>query len=56
MWFGVLVDFGIRYLFNILLCFVCLYFGVNVDVYLDGSLVLEEKIVKGDLDLVLLMV
>lgn len=51
--FGAPADFGTRYLPNILSRFARSHPGVNVDVHLDGSSALEEKIMKGDLDLVL---
>lgn len=51
--FGAPADFGTRYLPNILSRFARSHPGVNVDVHLDGSPALEEKITKGELDLVL---
>lgn len=51
--FGAPSDFGTRFLPNILARFARSHPGVNVDVTLDGSPVLDEKVRKGDLDLVL---
>ena len=51
--FGAPSDFGTRFLPNILSRFARSHPGVHVDVHLDGSPMLDEKIKKGDLDLVL---
>jgi DNA-binding transcriptional LysR family regulator len=51
--FGAPSDFGTRLLPNILSRFARSHPGVNVDVHLDGSPMLDEKVKKGDLDLVL---
>lgn len=51
--FGAPADFGTRFLPNILSRFARSHPGVNVDVHLDGSPALDEKIGKRELDLVL---
>ncbi|GAA0776430.1 LysR family transcriptional regulator [Roseibium denhamense] len=51
--FGAPSDFGTRFLPNILSRFARSHPGVNVDVHLDGSPMLDEKVRKGELDLVL---
>lgn len=51
--FGAPSDFGTRFLPNILSRFARSHPGVNVDVHLDGSPYLTEKVGTGDLDLVL---
>jgi len=49
--FGAPSDFGTRFLPNILSRFARSHPGVNVDVHLDGSPMLSEKVKKGELDL-----
>lgn len=51
--FGAPSDFGTRFLPNILSRFARSHPGVNVDVHLDGSPMLDEKVKKGELDLAL---
>ncbi|XYK79433.1 MAG: LysR family transcriptional regulator [Labrenzia sp.] len=51
--FGAPADFGTRFLPNFLSRFARSHPGVNVDVHLDGSPALDDKIRKGELDLVL---
>ncbi|EEE46996.1 LysR family transcriptional regulator [Roseibium alexandrii] len=51
--FGAPADFGTRFLPNFLSRFARSHPGVNVDVHLDGSSALDDKIRKGELDLVL---
>lgn len=45
--FGAPSDFGTRFLPNILSRFARSHPGVNVDVHLDGSPMLDEKVKKG---------
>ncbi|MEP3049210.1 MAG: LysR family transcriptional regulator [Roseibium sp.] len=51
--FGAPSDFGTRFLPNILSRFARSHPGVNVDVHLDGSTMLDEKLKRNELDLVL---
>lgn len=51
--FGAPSDFGTRFLPNILARFARSHPGVNVDVHLDGSPMLDEKVKQNELDLVL---
>ncbi|PVB61835.1 LysR substrate-binding domain-containing protein [Labrenzia sp. 011] len=54
--FGAPSDFGTRFLPNILSRFARSHPGVNVDVHLDGSPKLDEKVRKAELDLALFTV
>lgn len=51
--FGAPSDFGTRFLPNILSRFARSHPGVNVDVHLDGSPMLDEKVKSAELDLAL---